>query len=437
MPQSTNTQNQNSSPTNNPKYSIIVPAKNGYLYLPTCVQTILEQNYTNYELIISDDHSTDNTKSYLATLNHPNVRIVEPPSIMSMTEHWEWALSLAKGEWLIFVGQDDGLQSYFFQFADRLTDIAMQNGIRTVMSERAYYFWKGCEFIYHDSAISYRGSKHIKFHNSRIQAIRSLLGLQTYFELPEMYTTSLFHRSLIEQAKNLQNGKVFSAHPQDANLAAIACSLESRYMKSMIPLGWVGTSPKSAGMAISSKEMTIANGENKQTLSDLRQLYEKSIQKSNLPYEYNAGDFTFGSLTIYFWQALIRTSTLRANWINKILESKPFKYLLLACAWREMIANGNIQSGYAIQFQEILRRNDCKSWLIFPFARLIHLMFFITKISTLPYRVMRKIYRVLFNTQIKFDYRHSSESEVSLLQSSSIISKAVFPSQSDITNFSA
>ena len=96
------------------KYSIIIPVRNGIQYLPSCINTILVQKYSNYELIISNDHSTDGTKEYLDTLsNNKNIKIIEPAEPLSMTEHWEWALSHATGEWQIFVGQDDGLQHYF------------------------------------------------------------------------------------------------------------------------------------------------------------------------------------------------------------------------------------------------------------------------------------------------------------------------------------
>ena len=54
---------------NNPKYSIILPARNGFNYLPTCINTIIDQNYNDYELIISDDHSNDGTKQYLNNLS--------------------------------------------------------------------------------------------------------------------------------------------------------------------------------------------------------------------------------------------------------------------------------------------------------------------------------------------------------------------------------
>ena len=40
-----------------PKYSIIIPCYNGMPYVKSCVDSIINQNYTDYELIISEDHS--------------------------------------------------------------------------------------------------------------------------------------------------------------------------------------------------------------------------------------------------------------------------------------------------------------------------------------------------------------------------------------------
>ena len=43
------------------KFSIIIPAYNVADYLENCVESILKQTYDNYEIIIVDDGSTDET----------------------------------------------------------------------------------------------------------------------------------------------------------------------------------------------------------------------------------------------------------------------------------------------------------------------------------------------------------------------------------------
>lgn len=407
----------------NPKYSIIIPTKNGFNYLPTCVRTIIDQEYSDYELIISNDHSDDGTKQYLDALSHPNIRIVEPPESLSMAEHWEWALSHAQGDWLIFVGQDDGLQHYFFQLADRLTEIANKKNLRAIMSERAYFFWKGCSFAYGDVAVSYTAINKLKIHNSKFQAIKALLGIQRYFELPQMYTTSLFKKSLLDEARIKQEGKVFVSHPQDANLAAIACSIESGYLKSYIPLGWVGTSPKSAGMAISHAARKSENPSVETNgLTTLKKEYEEKIAKSNFKYPNYAGDFSFGNTSIYFWQALLQTKSLRHSVLNRVINSQVFKILMFSGVLFDLIRRRKL-STHRYMYMEILRRNHCNFVLVLLTSLIVFLGFPLWKLSDFLFRAINKVKHLLFGTRVFYIINWAEDQDMDMIKASSIVMK--------------
>lgn len=393
-----------------PKYSIIIPTYNGISYLPTCIETIISQSYSNYELIISDDHSIDGTKMYLEKLNHPNIKIIYPPESLSMTEHWEWALTHAKGEWQIFVGQDDGLQPYFFQLADKLTSIAKGKGLRTIASSRAYFFWEGCQYAYGNIAVGYVAMNKIRVRNFRYQTLKTLLGFQSYFELPQMYTTALFHQELLDEARLKQNGNVFSSHPQDANLAAIACSLEKKYLKSYIPLGWVGSSPKSAGMAIFS-DIDKASKSDLKTISDLRAEYKEKVNKSKIKYHELAGDFSFGNLSIYFWQALLITSSLRKVWTKKLLTSKPFRILLFSTIRSEDKREEN-----SSKFKHLIRTNNLSLRTVsitICFFNLIRVFWYVVQLF---WRVIRKL-----SFKISYTQYWDNGSEIDMLKVSSEI----------------
>lgn len=273
------------------KYSILIPTYNAGIYLKECIDTIIQQDYEDYELLISDDHSVDGTDEYIGTLNHPHIKTFWSPHEMSMSEHWEWLLSHAQGEWIIFVGQDDGLQPYFFDLADKLTDLAAKQNIRTIQSKRACFFWPGCEGAYgFKDVLVFHADSCIEKRSSFWAACNVLGGFYQYFELPIMYTSSMFHKSILEEARTLQNGKVFVTHPQDANLAALACSLDRNFIYSGIPLGWEGASIKSAGMAVAED-------------SDLhlKKKYKEKVMHSALPYSKLVGDFNFSSMELYFW----------------------------------------------------------------------------------------------------------------------------------------
>ena len=58
---------------NEPFFSVIMPVYNAAPFLQRAIESILEQEYTNFELILVDDQSTDNSydicKSYLKKCN--------------------------------------------------------------------------------------------------------------------------------------------------------------------------------------------------------------------------------------------------------------------------------------------------------------------------------------------------------------------------------
>lgn len=56
--------------------SIIMPAKNAAPYLAACLESILAQTYTNYELIVINDHSKDNTLEILHNYTHRFTRFL-------------------------------------------------------------------------------------------------------------------------------------------------------------------------------------------------------------------------------------------------------------------------------------------------------------------------------------------------------------------------
>ncbi len=55
--------------------SIIMPAKNAALFLPYCLDSIINQSYKNWELLVVNDHSTDNTFEILKQYNRKDSRI--------------------------------------------------------------------------------------------------------------------------------------------------------------------------------------------------------------------------------------------------------------------------------------------------------------------------------------------------------------------------
>jgi len=342
------------------------------------LQTIISQPYRDVEIIISDDSSTDGTREYLSTLRDPRVSVVYPPESMSMSEHWDWLLSHARGEWIIFVGQDDGLQAYFFELAEVLVKKAQQENLRAIASERAYYFWPGCQEVYDNAGVQFFAMPKVETRSTHVNALKALSEITDYYELPQMYTTSLFHRSLIEEARNLQGGKAIVTHPQDANLAAIACIFEKKYLFSYIPLGWVGTSPKSAGLAISHD-----------AAPELRAVYLEKIKKSKLSCHPLVGDFRLASGPLYFWGALLQSHALCKRRACNYVSSLFMKYIVISSVFTAI--SGKQDAEIAACWENLVRVNRCNMLLLKITNVLLR---FLDRIHARAQQVSRKFYKL-------------------------------------------
>ena len=93
-----------------PKISVIVPVYNTENYLCRCIESILEQSYTDFELLLVDDGSLDNSGTicdeYAAQNSHVRVIHKENGGVSSARN---LGIAQASGEWVTFVDSDDWL----------------------------------------------------------------------------------------------------------------------------------------------------------------------------------------------------------------------------------------------------------------------------------------------------------------------------------------
>ncbi len=90
-----------------PTISIIIPTYNSARYLPEAIDSILQQSYPHYEIIVVDDGSTDNTPAVLGSYQHP-IRYVYQEN-QGVAAARNTGLSLAQGEFVLFLDADDYL----------------------------------------------------------------------------------------------------------------------------------------------------------------------------------------------------------------------------------------------------------------------------------------------------------------------------------------
>ena len=95
------------------KYSIIIPVYNSEKYIEKCINSILEQTCENYEVIIVNDGSTDNSIEIIKQLLHEaNIDwLVIDKENGGQGSARNLGIKYAKGEYLVVIDSDDYLMT--------------------------------------------------------------------------------------------------------------------------------------------------------------------------------------------------------------------------------------------------------------------------------------------------------------------------------------
>lgn len=96
----------------NPLVSIIVPVFNDQALLPTALESISNQTLRDFEVIISDDASTDGSRSIAEEYSRrdPRFRLNANPVNLGMTRNWNAALKEARGRFVVKLDSDDSFR---------------------------------------------------------------------------------------------------------------------------------------------------------------------------------------------------------------------------------------------------------------------------------------------------------------------------------------
>ena len=93
-----------------PLVTVAIPVYNGEHEIKRAIDSVLSQTYTNFELIILDDVSTDQTMSVVRSYADPRIRIVEPPvKNLGYVGNFNRAVEESLGEYLKILCHDDVL----------------------------------------------------------------------------------------------------------------------------------------------------------------------------------------------------------------------------------------------------------------------------------------------------------------------------------------
>jgi hypothetical protein len=231
-----------------PRYSILLPTRNGAPFLARCIQSILDQKHSDFELIVSDNANDDGTQEVLQGFSADHrLLVVRSEKLLSVTENWTAALMASRGEYILMIGDDDLLLPHTLS---QLTDIVERyeepdcvtfNGYRYVTplalrgDVTSYY---DAPYFHYEDALPADG---LLSAQTRGRLVERLFHLDVAFPLTMQLT--LVRRSAAERLPNGMFKSVFPDHYAVSGLLLTA----RRWALVNRPLVVVGVSPKSFG----------------------------------------------------------------------------------------------------------------------------------------------------------------------------------------------
>lgn len=127
-------------------FSIIIPIYNSATYLEKCLNSVLHQSYSNFEVILIDSSSTDNSLSICEKFKneYPNtIRIISIKN-KGVSAARNRGLRVAKGEYIIFIDSDDYVEENMLGLLakaayDDPNIIAFQHDVKGIQDHRQHH----------------------------------------------------------------------------------------------------------------------------------------------------------------------------------------------------------------------------------------------------------------------------------------------------------
>lgn len=178
-----------------PKISVIVPIYKNEKFLKKCIESIINQTYSNLEILLIDDGSPDNCGNICDEYAEKDSRIkVIHKENGGVSSARNIGLDIATGEYIAFVDSNDYIDSTMYE---NLISIALDNNADIIDSGYRFYRpWKNTNKI-----LEGPNTKRISVYNN-IQALHQFyFGPQRFSEISVMPVTKLYKRTLLKNIR--------------------------------------------------------------------------------------------------------------------------------------------------------------------------------------------------------------------------------------------
>jgi glycosyltransferase involved in cell wall biosynthesis len=231
------------------KFSILLPTRNRLDLLKLAVESVRLQDYPDWEIVISDNASSEDVCAYVASLQDARIRCCRKEQLLPVTENWNAALEQSTGDYLIMLGDDDGLMRGCLSMAKKL--IEEWGHPDTIYTEACQYAYPGVMPGHTEGFIQFGYNAFLqgKLQPFRLprEAALDMVCAATSFRIRYGYNMQhfIFSRQLVERLR--VKGPFFQSPYPDYYAANAIFIAAASIVANPAPLVMIGISPKSFG----------------------------------------------------------------------------------------------------------------------------------------------------------------------------------------------
>jgi glycosyltransferase involved in cell wall biosynthesis len=95
--------------------TVAIPTYNRASLLKRCIESVLLQTYANFELLVSDNASSDNTPEVLLGFDDARLRVIRQPTNIGLLPNWNACVAAARGPYIVVLSDDDTVEPWLLE----------------------------------------------------------------------------------------------------------------------------------------------------------------------------------------------------------------------------------------------------------------------------------------------------------------------------------
>ena len=232
------------------QFSILIPTCNRLELLKYAIETVRRQDFEDWEIVVSDNCSDEDVIGYLESTADSRIKYFRTDNFVSVNENWNNALEHSSGNYVLMLGDDDGLVNGYFRTMNHLIDRFSEPDV--IYTSGYVYAYPGVvpgcpEGYLHPSGCA----KFLQFSEEpfflELQLARRLVNESFHFKLRFDFNMqySTMSRSFIDSAS--LRGHFFQSSFPDFYATNVEFLRAKRILIYPHPMVVIGISPKSYG----------------------------------------------------------------------------------------------------------------------------------------------------------------------------------------------